>query len=367
MTRRIFIFTPDSPDRPGGVEHFVREVAKGLSTKGYEVEIFHRGNSTPEWLRRRTDRVSQRISGSLTGYFVGKKAMKSFDENVVSIISNSTVGYWPIRNPRKSLKRFHVYHGTYRGQAEAIRSLISYRGYLFVKWWESMVIERMSGHAKTVFSCSDPIRDEVSKYFGFSSKTIWYPIDLSRFSPRSPEDSRRKLGLNPTEGVGAFVGNISPMKNFPIVRALIKALPDVNWLLAIRGQRVDEFADNRRVKVFHDATPEQVSDIYTAADFSLCPSLYDPFPYVVSESLACGTPVIAASHGASRFYLSEPPLNRLLVSDANSTDEFIAAAREVLRDPSLYRQIVTDRARPRLLEAMAPETWWQRFFESTGL
>jgi glycosyltransferase involved in cell wall biosynthesis len=110
-----------------------------------------------------------------------------------------------------------------------------------------------------------------------------------------------------------------------------------------------------------------VSDIYTAADFSLCPSLYDPFPYVVSESLACGTPVIAASHGASRFYLSGPPLNRLLVSDANSADEFIAAAREVLRDPSLYRQIVTERARPRLLETMAPEAWWQRFFESTGL
>jgi glycosyltransferase involved in cell wall biosynthesis len=367
MTRRVFVFSPDSPERPGGVEVFVRELIKGLNLRGYKVEGFHKDNSTPEWLRNRSDRFSRRISGSLAGYFIGRKAMKTFDDSVVAIISNSTVGYWPMRSPRRSLKRFHFYHGTYRGQAQAIRRLISYRGYLFLKWWESMVIERLSGRAKTVFCCSDPIRDEVQEYFGFPSTTTWLPIDLSKFSPRDQSDSRRALGLRSGESVGSFVGNTSPMKNFPMVRALIKAMPDITWLLAIRGNMVTEFQDNPRVRVFQDASSDQVSDLYAAADFSLCPSLYDPFPYVVSESLACGTPVIAASHGAGRFHLSDPPLNRLLVSDANSTEEFINAIREVLRDPVLYRRIVTERARPRLLDTMAPENWWRRFFEYTGL
>jgi glycosyltransferase involved in cell wall biosynthesis len=367
MTRRIFVLTPDAPERPGGVEHFVRELTKGLHERGYTVEVFHRQNSTPAWLRKRTDRISTRLGGSLTGFFVGRNAMAALDDSVCAIISNSSVGYWPLYNPRKSLKRFHFYHGTYRGQAEAIRSFISYRGYLFVKWWESMVVERLSGRSKTVFCCSDPIREEVDRYFGFKGMTLWYPIDISRFSPQNQQDARRRLGVESARSVGAFVGNTSPMKNIPIVRSLIAALPDVQWLLAMRGDFADEFRNSPNVQVIRNATPNQVATIYAAADFSVCPSRYDPFPYVVSESLACGTPVIAAPHGASSFFLSEPPLNRLLVSDPDATEEFVLAAREVLRDPALYRKLVSDIARPRLLEFMSPENWWRRFFETTGL
>lgn len=293
--------------------------------------------------------------------------MAAFDESVSAIISNSSVGYWPLHNPRKSLKRFHFYHGTYRGQAEAIRAFITYRGYLFVKWWESMVVERLSGRSKTVFCCSDPIREEVHRYFGFNGITTWYPIDIARFSPQNQQDARRSLGVEAARNVGVFVGNTSPMKNFQIVRSLIKEFPDVQWLLAIRGDFADEFRETPNVKVIRNATPNEVANIYTAADFSVCPSRYDPFPYVVSESLACGTPVIAAPHGASSFFLSEPPLNRLLVSHPDATAEFVLAAREVLRDPALYRKLVADIVRPRLLEVMSPENWWRRFFQLTGL
>jgi glycosyltransferase involved in cell wall biosynthesis len=367
VTKRVFILSPDSPERLGGVEHFIRELGRGLRLRGYEVEFFHRQNSTPKWLQARSGRLAMRLSGSLTGYFVGKNAIKSFDDNVVAFISNSTVGYWPVRRLSKSLKRFHFYHGTYRGQSEAIRAFITYRGYLFVKWWESMIVERLSGRAKTVFSCSDPIREEVLRYFGFDSTTMWYPIDLDRFCVRDRETCRQRLGLTSTDLVGVFVGNTSPMKNFEVVRAMVNALPEVHWLLALRGDTVQHFQGNPRVRIFHDATPDQVPDLYNAADFSLCPSRYDPFPYVVSESLACGTPVIAAPHGASRFFLGQPPLDRLLVSDPDATEEFIAAAREVLRDPTYYRQMVIEHARPRLVEAMGPENWWRRFFEQTGL
>jgi glycosyltransferase involved in cell wall biosynthesis len=367
MTKRIFILSPDSPDRLGGVEHFVREIGKGLEARGYQIEFFHRGNSTPEWLRNRSGRIASRISGSLTGLFVGRKAMASFDDSVVAIISNSTVGYYPFRSPRNSLKRFHVYHGTYRGQAEAIKPFISYRGYLFVKWWESMVIERLSGRSKTVFSCSDPIREEVLAYFGFPSKTMWYPIDLNRFGVQDPYECRKELGLHSEDQVGVFVGNMSPMKNFEIVRALIKALPNVCWLLALRGETTREFEENPRVKTFRNVPADQIPRFYGAADFSVCPSRYDPFPYVVSESLACGTPVIAPPHGASRFFLSEPPLDRLLVSGPDAIDEFVSAVREVLRDPALYRRLVQERARPLLEEAMGPESWWRRFCSETGL
>ena len=48
------------------------------------------------------------------------------------VLSNSTVGWYRFD---KSVKHAHFFHGTYRGQAEAIRPYIKYRGYLRMKSW----------------------------------------------------------------------------------------------------------------------------------------------------------------------------------------------------------------------------------------
>jgi glycosyltransferase involved in cell wall biosynthesis len=112
---------------------------------------------------------------------------------------------------------------------------------------------------------------------------------------------------------------------------------------------------------------EKIPLLYSAADFALSPSRYDAFPYAVCEALACGSPVIASPSGASTLFLKEPPLNRFLVSSADATREFLEAAREVLRDPALYRKAVIENIRPRIEEIMSPANWWRRFLEVTGL
>jgi glycosyltransferase involved in cell wall biosynthesis len=83
--------------------------------------------------------------------------------------------------------------------------------------------------------------------------------------------------------------------------------------------------------------------------------------------LACGSPVIASPSGASRLFLKGPPLNRFLVSDADAMPEFVEAVRELLRDPSFYRQAVLTNIRPMIEEIMFPENWWRRFLAVTGL
>jgi glycosyltransferase involved in cell wall biosynthesis len=107
--------------------------------------------------------------------------------------------------------------------------------------------------------------------------------------------------------------------------------------------------------------------LYSAADFAVFPSRYEPFGYVVAEALACGTPVIAAPGGASRLFLQEPPLDSLLMGDAADADRYAAATLEVLNDAQRYRQAVIEKARPRIVETMAQENWWSRFFKVTGL
>lgn len=356
----------EPPDRPGGVEHLVREMVNGLEVRGYEIEVFHRGNSEPTWLTSQSGRFGKKLAGTLCGYWVGRNAQKHMSENVVAVISNGDVGFYPLRSA-KTLQKIHFYHGTYRGQSEAIRPLISYLGYLYLKWWNSMTLERLSGHGKLVLCNSDQTRKEVKVFFGYQGFTVCTPMDMKNFVVRDSKECRKIIGLPEDEHIGLFVGSTSPTKNFALVRRLIDAMQDVQWALALRGEVPDDVKHKSRVRIFQNSSHRELPLLYGAADFTLCPSHYESFGYVVAEALACGTPVIACPGGASRLFLRQHPLDRLLISRPDAFDEFLAVAHEILRDPELYRMAVIEHARPRVKEWMAPENWWSRFFDVTGL
>ena len=112
MTRRVLILTGESPDRPGGVEHFVRELAGSLEEHGYSTEVFHCRNSVPSWLASRTGKISRYIAASLLGYFVGRHARKRMGPDVAAVISNGDVGYYAPSPIGPAAKRIHMYHGT---------------------------------------------------------------------------------------------------------------------------------------------------------------------------------------------------------------------------------------------------------------
>src|SRR5208282_3637693 len=97
-----------------------------------------------------------------------------------------------------------------------------------------------------------------------------------------------------------------------------------------------------------DAHYDLLPLLYNAADFSMCPSRYDPFPFVVSEALASGTPVIASPHGASLTYYDDDALKPLLTTSTDDLAGFEHAVREVLSDPRKWRDIIQTKVRPRL-------------------
>lgn len=366
MSKTVFILTSEPPEGGGGVEHFVRELVKRLEARAYRTEVFHRGNSEPQWFARRNGRLGKKLAGTLTGYWIGRNAQKHMSEDVCAVISNSDVGFYPLRG-QSSLRRIHVYHGTYRGQAEAIRPFIKYSGYLYLKWWSAMVLERLSGRGKLVLCNSEQTCHEVRRFFGFDSTVMWLPIDTEQFSPGDAVASRAALNL-PQEGpIGLFVGSTHPMKGFPVVQALMDRLPDVHWVLALRGGAPEGAAPRPNVTVLRDVSHDKIPVLYRAADFSVCPSLYEPFGYVVAEALACGTPVIASPVGASSVFLREPPVDELLIANPNDADGFEAAARKVMANRNFYKEAIIEGVKPQLVELMSPENWWKRFCESAGL
>jgi glycosyltransferase involved in cell wall biosynthesis len=365
-SRKVFILSAEDPKTLGGAEHFVRELVTSLETRGYQVEVFHRGNSGPEWLALPRGRFVKKLAGTLCGYWIGRAAQQHLNEDVAAVISNSDVGYYPLSRGAV-FPKIHFYHGTYRAQAEAIRPFIKRTGYLYLKWWNSMMLERLSGRGKLVLCNSDQTCLEVKSFFGLNSIAMWLPIDTARFKPLDVADCRASLNLPQGSKIGLFVGSVHPMKGLSVVQSLINLLPEVHWLLALRGDLPTGRFGGPNATILQNVSRDQIPLLYGAADFSICPSLYEPFGYVVAESLACGTPVIATPGGASRAFLEYPPLERLLISDPSAVDQFVAAAGEVMRAPEIYRRAIEEFVRPKLNDLMSHENWSRRFFQLTGL
>jgi glycosyltransferase involved in cell wall biosynthesis len=365
LRTEVFILTTEPPETLGGMETFIREQIRGFEQRGYTVRTFHRRNSGHETFLRATNRVSSHFVSGLLGWVIGKAAQRAMHEGVAAVISHGLVGWYPLRVP-PCCKQIHFYHGTYRAYAEVMRSHISLFGYWKMKWWDTMLLTRLSGRGKLILCNSGQVAEEVDRFFGYESHVLSL-IGTRQSAPLDQAECRRDLGLPVDVLVGAFVGSLHPMKNFPMVRALIQALPEVHWMIALRGDLPEESFASPNVHLIRDVPPEMIPRIFTAADFSLCPSAYEPFGYVVPEALSCGTPVIAAPGGASNLFLGDPPLDCLLVPNPNDTEGFLAAVRKVLARPAFYRQLVLEHAQPRVKQWMSPENWWLRFFEVTGL
>lgn len=157
------------------------------------------------------------------------------------------------------------------------------------------------------------------------------------------------------------------MKGFGAVEHIAREFPELTMLVAVRGPLPEGVQRLPNVRVFQDATYDILPLLYNAADFSVCPSRYDPFPFVVSEALASGTPVIASPHGASMTFYNEDALKPLLTSSADDLEGFREAVETILSDPPHWRAIIEAKVRPRLEQMMTPEIWWRRFDQVVGM
>jgi glycosyltransferase involved in cell wall biosynthesis len=347
------------------MERFLQYLASGFQERGYKVRVFHAENSCPEYWQHASvsNKLQALLTSGLHGYYIGKAAKQALHPGVRLVLSNSTVGWYPFG---RGVKHAQFFHGTYRGQAEVIRPFIKYQGYLRLKWWDSMLLERLSGKNSIALCCSEQIRAEVRRYFGYEAQVLWYPIDLNHFRRLDKNVCRKQLGIG-SKAVGLYVGSTHPMKGFGTVVHVAKKFPEMALLVAVRGAVPDEIGELPNVRVFHNATYNLLPFLYNAADFSLCPSRYDPFPFVVSEALASGTPVIASPHGASLTFYDEAVMKPLLISSTDNLEGFEQAVRRVLSDPQGWSDLIQARVRPRLEEMMSPVNWWSRFQSAVGM
>ncbi len=201
--------------------------------------------------------------------------------------------------------------------------------------------------------------DLVSHYQASPQKIRIIPcgVNLELFKPIDRETSRQTLGLN-GDNLILFVGRIEPLKGIDrLLRAVgyLKGQPGLR-LIVIGG---DDFSQSEVARLealsrdlgiegsvsFPGSVPqERLSLFYSAADVLVVPSYYETFSLVVLESLACGTPVVATDVGIAAGVI-RPGKTGYLVAD-NSPPKL---ARAIERSLSLDRN-GADSARETILD-----------------
>jgi UDP-glucose:(heptosyl)LPS alpha-1,3-glucosyltransferase len=164
-----------------------------------------------------------------------------------------------------------------------------------------------SDHLRAVICNSKMVRDEILDYFDIAPEKmhiIYSGVDTDRFHPNCKQNApeiRKSLNLSPHDRVFLFVGSGFERKGLKTLLKAISLLPDTAKAVIIgedkhRG-RYEEYASRlgMRERVKFLGRKKEVIPYYGVADAFVLPTLYDPFPNVVLEAMACGLPVLTST------------------------------------------------------------------------
>ena len=157
-------------------------------------------------------------------------------------------------------------------------------------------------------------------------------VDCAVFCPRDREAVRSRLGLDgPTL---LSVGHLIPRKGHDLVISALADLPGVTLLIAGDGPDRDSLAAlaerkgvSQRTRFMGRIAPEDMPDLYGAADTLILASSREGWANVLLESMACGTPVVASNVWGTPEVVAAPEAGRLMSA---RTPEALAEAVKLL-------------------------------------
>ena len=181
-----------------------------------------------------------------------------------------------------------------------------------------------------VIAVSDMVRRHIQQYHHVPRSLIHVvsnAIDPARVKMSQPSAARcalrSRLGLEPSDLVGLFVGHNYALKGLkPLLRALARRNRQGTrpiHLLVCGGGHVRMYerlahslglAQTVSFLGFHD----DIRECYASSDFFVLPTYYDPCSLVVLEALACGLPVITTMQNGAGELITDGKEGYILTS-----------------------------------------------------
>ena len=179
---------------------------------------------------------------------------------------------------------------------------------------------------------------EIMQLFGVPKEKIFYlpdGVDLDEIEEytKDVEVTREDYNIQDADIVLMNVNRLEPNKGVPYLIEAMKILnQELNVKLILVGTGSEEEKIKRlikhlglseKVKHFKNIPDKLMFQLYTLADISVTPTLYEGLPLVVLEAMACGKPIVASNvsevpqavkDGINGFLV--PPRNPKAIADA---------------------------------------------------
>ncbi|MBM4420999.1 MAG: glycosyltransferase family 1 protein [Chloroflexi bacterium] len=358
----------------GGMNVYIRELARDLARRGIEVDIFTR------WREAEDPRVQELAPGAR-----------------VIHIESGPIGYYPKMSVYERLPEFtekllafvkaegrsyDLIHSHYWLSAEVSRTLAAEWAAPRIQMFHTLgrvrsevmdedadgenavragIEERAVAESRAVVAASEIEAGELRTLYGADmAKVAIIPcgVDPEVFRPVRQLDARRILGEDGSKRLILFVGRIEQIKGIDVLLRALGLLyarrPDLKAdvrLVVVGGAlsphddapETDKVADLRRhvreqnlessVEFVGSRDQRDLALYYASADVCAVPSLTESFGLVALEAMACGTPVVGTRVGGLQTLIEDGQSGMLVPP---SDEQALAEALErVLLDPRL--------------------------------
>lgn len=309
--------------KSGGMNVYVRELARSLGNLGVDVDIFTRNHVGAS---RRIEDITSNVRVVHLSAGPPEALMDTFQGHLPEFL-NAMTEFQRENGPEYQMVHSHYWLSGWAGQALAnelhVPHVMTFHTLALIKMQsrageveptERASLERdLMASSQAIVAFSPHERDAMVRLYSADAHRISLApcgVDLSLFRPLDQQQVRQRLGLN-GEKVFLYVGRLEPLKGMELlvhtaaqmetcdqVRVLVVG-GDVNG-----GQEVDrlkKMAKTLNVEDLFDfvgrVDQEELPLYYNAADVCVVPSYYESFGLAALESMACGTPVVAARVG----------------------------------------------------------------------
>ena len=329
----------------GGMNVYVREVARALGRLGFEIDVFTRSQdpAIPEVVRlgpgARVIHVSAGPARPIARAAVADH-LEEFAERMEAFRTRERVRYDLVHSHywlsglagldvarRWDVPLVHMFH-----TLGAIKNAVA-RGSNDTEPEERLAAEiRIAKEADRIVASNLVERADLAWHLGANPgrvAVIPCGVDVELFRPRPTAPARARLGLD-AEHVLLFVGRLTPIKG---LETLLRALSVLRAdglsaarlrLLVVGGTKGEEAGSGHLRRLAHDLgigdwvdfrgpQPQGVlTDYYAGADVCLIPSRYESFGMVALEAMASGVPVIASRAGGLAVTVQDGVTGRLV-------------------------------------------------------
>lgn len=352
----------------GGAERFVSRALEALSAHNMELNVITRqwqGEHQDNWHIHICDPMKLGRISREKGFADAARTLWQH-ENFDIVQSHERIAGCDIYRAGDGVHR--------RWLMQRARILPGWRGkWLFLDRYHRYVMQAeramyQAPELKAVICNAEMVKREIIEDFSIPANkihVIYNAIDSSRFVPANEElrvKLRDEISIPQSAVTLVFVGSGFERKG---LACAIKAIANTDRYLIVVGQDKAEKSYRELAqslgclnRIRFMGMQKNTLPFYQAADGLLLPTLYDPFPNVILEAMACGLPVITSpTCGGAEFIttgqngyvcdaLNTPQLSEAVMAiPSRFVDEKMGSyARERVRDATpekLSQQLIS--------------------------